>query len=75
MGRVQQLYVGIIPENGKFFVDIKSVFNKTPKINYTVSDIRRNYSGVVADKLTVCLNELSKLKIKLSILQGDFTFH
>ena len=64
---------GVNPENGKFFVGTKSVFNKTPKINYTVSDIRRNHSGVVADKLTVCLNELSKLKIK-SILQGDLLF-
>ena len=64
---------GVNPENGKFFVGTKSVFNKTPKINYTVSDIRRNHGGVVADKLTVCLNELSKLKIK-SILQGDLLF-
>ena len=30
------------PENSKFFVGAKSVFNKTPKINYTTSDIRRN---------------------------------
>ena len=26
---------GINPENGRFFVGTKSVFNKTPKINYT----------------------------------------
>ena len=31
---------GTDPENGKFFVGTKSVFNKrTPKINYTVQDI------------------------------------
>ena len=42
---------GVNPENGKFFVGTKSVFNKTPKINYTSRDIARNHSGVVADKL------------------------
>ena len=30
---------GVNPENGKFFVGTKSVFNKTPKINYTNSDM------------------------------------
>ena len=64
---------GINPENGKFFVGTKSVFNKTPKINYTVSDINRNHGGVVADKLKVCLAQLSRLNIK-GILQGDLLF-
>ena len=32
---------GINPENGKFFVGTKSVFNVTPKINYTVRDIKQ----------------------------------
>ena len=64
---------GINPENGKFFVGTKSVFNKTPKINYTVADIRRNHGGVVAQKLEVCLANLSRLRIK-GILQGDLLF-
>jgi len=64
---------GINPENGKFFVGTKSVFNKNPKINYTSSDIRKNHGGVVADKLQVCLNNLSRLNIK-GILQGDLLF-
>ena len=64
---------GVNPENGKFFVGTKSVFNKNPKINYTSSDIRKNHSGVVADKLQVCLNNLSRLNIK-GILQGDLLF-
>ena len=33
---------GTNPENGKFFVGTKSVFNVTPKVNYTNSDIRKN---------------------------------
>ena len=64
---------GVNPENGKFFVGTKSVFNVTPKINYTTADIRRNHTGAVAQKLSVCLNHLSSLNIK-QILQGDLLF-
>ena len=64
---------GVNPENGKFFVGTKSVFNVTPKINYTTADIRRNHSGAVAQKLSVCLAHLSTLNIK-QILQGDLLF-
>ena len=35
---------GVNPENGKFFVGTKSVFNKrTPKVNYSIQDIERNH--------------------------------
>jgi len=64
---------GVNPENGKFFVGTKSVFNVNPKINYTTADIRRNHSGAVAQKLLVCLSHLSTLNIK-QILQGDLLF-
>ena len=64
---------GINPENGKFFVGTKSVFNKNPKINYTTGDIRKNHSGALAEKLTIALRELSRLGIK-GVLQGDFLF-
>ena len=64
---------GVNPENGKFFVGTKSVFNKTPKINYSTSDIRKNQDGEVAKKLQVCLANLSRLNIK-GILQGDLLF-
>jgi len=64
---------GINPENGKFFVGTKSVFNVNPKINYTVADIRKNHGGVVAQKLEVCLAQLKRLNIK-GILQGDLLF-
>ena len=64
---------GINPENGKFFVGTKSVFNAKPKINYTPGDIRSNHSGPVADKLNVCLRELKKLRIT-GIYQGDLLF-
>ena len=64
---------GIDPENGKFFVGTKSVFNKNPKVNYTNADIRKNHSGELATKLSIALRELSRLGIK-GVLQGDFLF-
>tara|TARA_R110001583_G_scaffold20915_8_gene79772 strand:- start:620 stop:1819 length:1200 start_codon:yes stop_codon:yes gene_type:complete len=64
---------GTNPENGKFFVGTKSIFNKTPKINYTNADINKNHGGGLADKLKVALKHLSGLGIK-GILQGDFLF-
>ena len=64
---------GINPENGKFFVGTKSVFNKNPKVNYTSSDISKNHSGELATKLSIALKELKRLGIK-SVLQGDFLF-
>ena len=67
------IFCGTNPENGKFFVGTKSVFNKDPKINYTVADIRRNHSGGLAEKLEVALKYLKKLNIK-TVLQGDMMF-
>ena len=64
---------GINPENGKFFVGTKSVFNKTPKINYTPADISKNHSGPVAIKLNACLRDLKRLGIR-GIYQGDLLF-
>jgi len=64
---------GINPENGKFFVGTKAVFNRTPKLNYTNADIDKNHSGGLADKLKVALKEFPKMGIK-NILQGDFMF-
>ena len=43
------IFAGINPNNGKFFVGTKSVFNETPKINYTVEDIIKNHSKAKKD--------------------------
>ena len=64
---------GTNPENGKFFVGTKSVFNVTPKVNYTSSDIRKNHEGNLATKLIVALKELKKLNIR-GVVQGDLLF-
>ena len=67
------VFCGINPENGKFFVGSKSIFNVTPKINYTNRDIDRNHGGGLADRLKVCLAHLPRLGIK-GIVQGDLLF-
>ena len=68
------VFAGQNPENGKFFVATKSLFNKTPKINYTNADIASNHgSGGLSDKLKVALKHLPKLGMK-GIFQGDIMF-
>ena len=67
------IFCGVNPENGRFFVGTKSIFNATPKINYTVSDISRNHGGALADKLAVALKYLPSLGIK-GVIQGDLLF-
>jgi hypothetical protein len=68
------VFAGTNPENGKFFVATKSLFNKTPKINYTNADIASNHgSEGPTDKLKVALKHLPKLGMK-GIFQGDIMF-
>ena len=68
------IFAGINPENGKFFVGTKSVFNKNAKLNYTDKDIDENHPGEgLNDKLKIALAYLAKLNIK-GILQGDMMF-
>jgi hypothetical protein len=67
------VFAGINPENGKFFVATKSIFNVNPKLNYTKADIAKNHSGGLASKLEVALSVLPKLGI-VGILQGDVMF-
>ena len=69
------IFAGINPENGKFFVGTKSIFNKVPKINYTPEDVQRNHGHApgLVDKLVKALRYLPGLGIQ-KILQGDFMF-
>jgi hypothetical protein len=68
------IFAGINPENGKFFVGTKSVFNKNAKLNYTDADIDENHpSEGLNGKLKTALAYLPKLGIK-GILQGDMMF-
>ena len=68
------IFCGINPDNGKFFVGTKSVFNKNAKLNYTEDDIDENHPGEgLNEKLKVALAYLPKLGIK-GVLQGDMMF-
>jgi hypothetical protein len=68
------IFAGINPENGKFFVGTKGVFNINPKLNYTDEDIDKNHSGEGLNaKLKIALRYLPKLGIK-GVLQGDMMF-
>ena len=68
------VFSGINPENGKFFVGSKSIFNKkTPKINYSIGDIKKNHTGGVVKKLEYAFKYLKGLNIK-GIVQGDLMF-
>jgi len=68
------IFAGINPENGKFFVGTKSVFNKNAKLNYTDEDIDENHAAEgLNNKLKIALAYLPKLGIK-GILQGDMMF-
>ena len=62
---------GTNPENGKFFVGTKSVFNKrTPKVNYTAEDICNNHPDFELQSILIrCLNCLPQTD---RIFQGDF---
>ena len=68
------IFCGINPDNGKFFVGTKGVFNANAKLNYTDTDIDKNHPGEGLNaKLKVALRYLPKLGIK-GVLQGDMMF-
>ena len=63
---------GINPENDKFFVGTKSVFNKVKiKINYSHYDIEINHGSnpKVASILHLCFEKLPRIE---GVYQGDF---
>ena len=67
------IFAGIDPEDDKFFVAKKSVFNVSPKLYKTNAEIDADLSGELNSKFKVSLKELSKLGIK-GVLQGDLMF-
>ena len=67
------IFAGIDPEDGKFFVAKKSVFNVNPKLYKSVAEIDADLSGQLNAKFKVALEEFSKLGIT-GVLQGDLMF-
>ena len=67
------IFAGIDPDDGKFFVAKKSVFNVNPKLYKTNAEIDADLSGALNSKFKIALAEFSKLGIK-EVLQGDLMF-
>jgi len=68
------IFAGIDPEDGKFFVGTKGVFNKTPKYVKSKADLSQYGSGL-QDKLSIAFDELKKMNIpKGIVLQGDMLY-
>lgn len=61
---------------GEFFVATKSLFNKTPKINYSIDDIRKNHGHSIGleNKLVYALTYFKDIIPKGRIFQGDILF-
>jgi hypothetical protein len=67
------VFAGIDPRDGKFFVAKKGIFNKTPKVYKTATEVDADASGDLAAKLKAALKHLPSLGIK-GVVQGDFLF-
>jgi hypothetical protein len=69
------IFAGIDPSDGKFFVAKKSVFNKTPLLYKSQSDITGDarLPQALKTKFGIALREFSKLGIT-NVIQGDLMF-
>ena len=68
------IFAGTNPENKKFFVGTKGVFNKDAKLNYTPEDIDRNHPAEGLNrKLKIALKYLPELNIQ-GVIQGDMMY-
>lgn len=69
------IFAGIDPADGKFFVAKKSVFNKTPLLYKSQSDITNDAKlpQALKTKFGIALREFSKLGIT-NVIQGDLMF-
>ena len=71
------IFAGIDPEDGKFFIGKKSVFNQEPKLYKSQKDLDEGNLGSGPDsiyaKFSTALVEFSKLGIK-GVIQGDLMF-
>ena len=67
------IFAGKDPRDDKFFVAKKGIFNKSPKIYKTESEIDADLSGDLADKFKLALKHLPELGIE-GVIQGDFLY-
>jgi len=67
------IFAGVDPNDGKFFVAKKGIFNKNPKVYKSEADINADTSGDLAVKLSLALRNFKDLGIK-DVVQGDLLF-
>ena len=68
------VFAGIDPEDDKFFVAKKGIFNKNPKVYKSVKEVKADTKGDLSKKLVIAFQELKKLGIKKGVYQGDIMF-
>jgi hypothetical protein len=67
------VFCGIDPQDGKFFVAKKGIFNKNPKVYKSHADIEADTQGDLQTKLKIAFDNLKLLGIK-GVVQGDIMF-
>ena len=67
------VFAGIDPQDGKFFVAKKGIFNKNPKVYKSHKDIEADTQGDLQKKLKLAFDNLKLLGIK-GVVQGDIMF-
>ena len=67
------IFVGVDPEDGKYFVAKKGLFAKTPKMYKRKADMK-DLSGDLKKKFEIAFTQFKKLGIKKGVYQGDLMF-
>lgn len=67
------VFCGLDPQDGKFFVAKKGIFNKNPKVYKSHADIEADTQGDLQTKLKIAFDNLKLLGIK-GVVQGDIMF-
>ncbi len=67
------VFAGIDPNDGRFFVAKKGIFNKSPKVYKNDADIDADTTGDLSTKLKLALQYLPELGIK-GVIQGDLLY-
>ena len=67
------VFAGIDPQDGKFFVAKKGIFNKNPKVYKSHKDIEEDTQGDLQKKLIIAFDNLKLLGIT-GVVQGDIMF-
>ena len=67
------IFAGTDPRDGRFFVAKKGIFNKSPKVYKSNSDVDADTSGDLNTKMKLALQYLPELGIK-GVIQGDFLY-